>query len=86
MNNQSESTTSSNVFKGSVSVPLGIALMILGIFAPRPLSAVARDMQPELKSTAFLLTDTLRLGFFGGIGCLIIGVIRKTKAQSLTRP
>lgn len=60
--------------------------MVLGIFAPRPLAAAARDMEPGLGSIAFLLTDALRIGFFGGIGCLIIGVIRKTKAHRPSQP
>jgi hypothetical protein len=32
-----------------------------------------------------ILTDVFRVCFFGGVGCLIIGILRNRKAQRPTR-
>jgi hypothetical protein len=86
MNRQFESEPSPNVPKSSVLLPLGIALMVLGLLVPRPLGAAAQGMEPGLKSIALILTDVFSVGFFGGVGCLIIGILRNKKAPRPTRP
>ena len=68
------------VSKKSVLIPLGIVLILLGLLAPRPLSQAASNMEPgTLRSIAFISTDVLRVCFFGGIVCVIIGVLRSRK-------
>jgi len=68
------------VSKKSVLIPLGIVLLLLGLLAPRPLSQVASNMEPgTLRSIAFISTDVLRVCFFGGIVCVIIGMLRSRK-------
>jgi len=81
MNAQSQTPPPTrNVSKKSILLPLGIVLILLGLLAPRPLSEVARSMEPGmLRSIATISTDVLRLCFFGGVVCVIIGVLRSRK-------
>src|SRR5437773_4049336 len=68
--------------KKSVLLPLGILLILLGIFVPRPLTQAAQSMQPgTLRSVSFLATDLFRLCFFAGVGCAIIGARRNSKLK-----
>lgn len=61
-------------------LPLGIVLILIGVLAPLPLSQAARSMEPGgLRSIALIATDVLRLSFFGGVACVIIGVLRNRK-------
>ena len=69
-----------NVSKKSVLLPLGIVLILLGLLVPRALSLAARGMEPGmLRSIASISTDLFRLCVFGGIVCVIIGVLRDRK-------
>jgi hypothetical protein len=81
MNTQSQTPPPTrNVSKKSVLLPLGIVLILLGLLAPRPLSQAASSMGPGmLRSIAFISTDVLRLSFFGGVVCVIIGALRSRK-------
>jgi hypothetical protein len=68
--------------KKSVLLPLGILLILLGIVTPRPLAQAASGMEPgTLRSVMFLFTDVLRLSFFAGVGCIIIGILRNRKLK-----
>jgi hypothetical protein len=81
MNAQSQTPPPTRkVSKKSILLPLGIALIFLGLFVPRPLSQAASSMEPGvLRSIALISTDLLRLCFFGGVLCVIIGVLRSRK-------
>ena len=69
-----------SVAKKSILLPLGLVLILLGLFGPRLLSQAASSMEPGmLKSIAFVSTDGLRLCFFGGVICVIIGALRGRK-------
>jgi hypothetical protein len=80
MNAKSQTPPPDRSPKKSVLLPLGIVLILLGLLAPRPLSEVAGSMEPgALASIAFITADALRICFFGGVVCLIIGVLRSRK-------
>ena len=69
-----------NVSKKSVLLPLGIALVLVGLLAPRAFSLAARSMEPgTLRSIVSIATDLFRLCVFGGVVCVIIGVLRDRK-------
>ncbi|MFH1440823.1 MAG: hypothetical protein ABIH18_02110 [Candidatus Omnitrophota bacterium] len=66
-------------------VPAGIILMILG-FCARSLSIYAKSSIPyNLKPLLFIFTDVLRLCFFVGLICLIIGMMRNRERRVLTK-
>jgi len=80
MNSQSQTTPPDRSTRKSVLLPLGIFLILLGVFAPGPLSEVAQSMEPGgLRSIVFISVDALRICFFGGVACFIIGVLRNRK-------
>lgn len=80
MNAKSQTPPPNQSTKKSVLLPLGIALILLGLLAPGPLSEVAESMEPgAIRSIAFVSTDLLRLCFFGGLICVIVGVLRSRK-------
>lgn len=61
-------------------VPWGVVLVALGLFAPRPIQAVAAGMAGGgLSGLLFTATDVFRVGFFVGIAFLIIGVLRNRR-------
>ncbi len=68
--------------KKSILLPLGILLILLGLFVPRPLMQAASGMQPgTFRSVAFISTDLFRLCFFAGVICVIIGALRRRKQK-----
>jgi hypothetical protein len=83
MNNKSPSQAPSQntTTKKAVLLPLGIVLIFLGLLAARPLFQAAAGMEPGiLRSEALILTDILRLGFLGGVICVIIGLLRRRRS------
>lgn len=61
-------------------VPLGFALMILGVAFPRALSAAMNGLEPGLLRSA--LTVVIRLlyvGFLVGLVAAIIGIVRNRR-------
>ncbi len=60
-------------------VPAGIILMILGLFARSFVVFVKSSIQDSMKPLFLILTDMLRLCFFVGLICLIIGMMRNRK-------
>jgi hypothetical protein len=80
MDPQSQTPPPARNPKKPVLLLLGVGLILLGMLAPRPLSEAARNMEPgALSSIAFIAADALRVCFFGGVVCLIIGVLRSRK-------
>jgi len=74
--------------KSSALIPLGVLLMLLGVVGPGLLRAMIPTMQPGLlRSLALISTDLVILGFFLGIGLLIVGNRRNKKweKESLER-
>ena len=68
--------------KKSILLPLGVGLILLGLFVPAPLTQAAVRMTPgTLRTIALVSTDVFRLCFFAGIICAIIGFLRRRKAN-----
>ena len=68
--------------KRSVFLPLGLVLIVIGIYIPARLNVIASGMEPgALRSLLFIFTDTLRLGFFAGLGCAAIGILRNRRLK-----
>jgi hypothetical protein len=66
----------------SILLPLGIALISLGLVLPIALGRVAQDMQPgTLRSVCFFWVDLFRACFFAGIAFLVFGVLRNRKSK-----
>ena len=69
--------------KKSILLPIGIVLIIIGLFVPGKVWDVATQMRPgTVKALLFISTDLFRLGFFAGIGMTIIGIMRNGKKRS----
>ena len=64
-------------------LPIGILLMVVGLFGRNPMTAAVMSMQPsELRGILFVLaTDGLSLCFFAGLICALIGWLRNRRAQ-----
>ena len=68
---------------GSRLLPLGILLMLLGVFAPTALVRIATMTGMAQQTWPFaLLLDGFRLGFFVGLAMLIIGALRDRRRDS----
>jgi hypothetical protein len=68
--------------KNSRLVPVGIVLILLGLFVPQSLDQIARSISPgALRAFSFIATDLFRVGFFIGIACTIIGALRNRKLK-----
>lgn len=64
-------------------VPLGGALIVLAVVAPRAVHGAAQSLEAgALKGGLFILSDLLRVGFFVGLAMVIIGALRNRKNQS----
>ena len=62
-------------------VIIGAMLIVIAVVLPRPVSNLAQSMDAgTLKMLALISVDVLRLGFFAGIACLIIGLLRRRKS------
>jgi hypothetical protein len=63
-------------------VPIGIILILLGLFLPRQLANIAQPMDASaIRSILFISTDLFRLCFFVGLICAIIGALRNRKLK-----
>ncbi len=60
-------------------VSWGAVLVALAFVAPRPLSAVAAQMQGMARSLTFIAADLFRAAFFVGVAFLIIGRLRNRR-------
>lgn len=66
--------------KKSALLPIGIILIVVGLFLPERLWNVATQLRPgDVRSVLFISTDLFRLCFFAGVACTIIGVLRNRK-------
>ena len=64
-------------------VPLGILLMLLGMFGPSALLRISAMTGMGQQVMLFaLIVDGLRLGFFVGLGMLIIGLLRNRRRDA----
>jgi hypothetical protein len=63
---------------GSKLVPVGILLMLMGFGS----GFVARAIGPTNSFPVALLVDGLRLCFWAGLICLILGALRNRRAKS----
>ncbi len=63
-------------------VPIGILLILSGLFLPRQIANIAQPMDAgTLRSILFISTDLFRLCFFIGLICSVIGVLRNSKMK-----
>ena len=63
-------------------VPVGIVLILLGMFLPKAISNITQLMDTStLKSIMLISTDLFRLCFFIGVICAIIGGLRNRKMK-----
>jgi hypothetical protein len=77
-------------YKKSKLLPVGVVLIAIGLLAPFPVEALAHAIQPEdntnatgllLSGTLLIGSDLLRVLFFAGIACAIIGGLRNRNAR-----
>ena len=84
LNLHAEREKASVNIKKSAFLPVGITLIVLGLFVPSQFDQVASQMHRHGLVWRFLLisSDLIALGFFAGIACTIIGVRRNRKIKS----
>ena len=57
-------------------------LLPVGVLLPFPVQTVGRSLDPGLVSGVLLIvSDLLRLLFFAGVACAIIGLLRNRRAK-----
>jgi hypothetical protein len=80
------STPTSTIPKSKL-LPIGILLMVVGLFGRNPMTAAVMSMQPiELRGILFVLaTDGLSLCFFAGLICALLGWLRNRRAQRIAK-
>jgi hypothetical protein len=72
--------------KKSVLVPAGVLLILLGITAV-PLAQTAESIPPgAAHSVAVVVINLFRVGFFVGLVCAFIGVLRNRKLKRESSP
>ena len=68
--------------KKSVLVPIGVFLILFGIFMAPQLEKARQTMEPgTLRTYLLLVPDLLRLGMFVGVACAMIGARRNRKMK-----
>ena len=68
--------------KKTILVPLGVLLVLLGLFAPLPLAPAAASMPPgTMRSVSLLAVNLFRLGALVGVVCVVGGVRRNRKLK-----
>ncbi len=61
-------------------VPLGFALMILGVAFPRALSSAMEGLEPGLlRSAVSVVIQLLYVGFLVGLVAAIVGIVRNRR-------
>ena len=69
--------------KKSQLVPAGLIFIVLAVVGAGPIAQNARGLEPgTLRGVLLITSDLVRLLFFVGIGCLIIGALRNRKAKA----
>ena len=78
-------------YKRSKLLPIGIVMIAGGLLAPMPVEMIARSIQPQdgtsalvqlISGTLLIGSDLLRILFFAGIACAVIGALRNRKERS----
>jgi len=57
-------------------VLFGTALVMVALYAPQQVRALAAHLEGTARGVLFLLTDLFRVCFFVGFGCLFAGLLR----------
>jgi hypothetical protein len=66
--------------KKSLLVPIGILLIVVGLFMPKFIQDTIAAGQP--RPYLALLVDLFRLACFVGIGCVLIGWLRNRRLKN----
>jgi hypothetical protein len=78
-------------YKRSKLLPIGIVMIAVGLLAPMPVEMIARSIQPHdgtsalvqlISGTLLIGSDLLRVLFFAGIACAVIGTLRNRKERN----
>jgi K+-transporting ATPase c subunit len=81
----------STEYKRSKLLPIGIIMIAVGLLAPMPVEMIARSIQPHggtgslvqlISGTLLIGSDLIRILFFAGIACAIIGALRNRKERN----
>ncbi len=77
-------------YKKSMLLPIGVALIAIGLLTPGPVAMIARSIQPQgvadapvqlISGILLIGSDLLRVLFFGGVACVIIGALRNRRER-----